>query len=54
MQVEKFEDMDDFFSLFEGDTFDRQEDLGVIWLGYVDDNVVAGYDYESKIGWTSL
>lgn len=56
MQVEKYEDSDDFFGLFEHDTFDKEETLeasGQIgaWRGYVNGKVVAGYNYTNNEGW---
>lgn len=59
MQVEKFATSDDFFELFEHDTFDREEELRVDgavvgWLGFVEDSVCAGFDFTSSIGWTVL
>lgn len=57
--VEIYSHSDDFFELFEGDTFTREEELRVDgkvvgWLGFVDEQVCAGYDYMSNVGWTTL
>ena len=59
MQVEKYATQEDFFEAFDGDTFGEQETLQVDgkdvgWIGYVDGEIVAGFDYTSMIGWTIL
>ena len=59
VQIEKYNDSNDFFEMFEGDTFDSEDNLcingkQIMWLGFVDGNVCAGYDYKSKFGWTVL
>ena len=59
VQIEKYNDSNDFFEMFEGDTFDSEDNLcidgkRVMWLGFVEGSVCAGYDYKSKFGWTVL
>jgi hypothetical protein len=59
VQVERYDDSDSFFEQFEHDTFEREEELrmdGAVvgWLGYVDGNVCAGYDFAGNWGWTTL
>ena len=56
MQVETYDESDDFFEMFEQDLFDDEEEIFqgnsiVEWKGLIDGNVVAGFNFTTNEGW---
>jgi hypothetical protein len=52
LDVTFFEDANDFFALFEADTFDEEEDNGDVYVAYVDNKLAAKFVRDENGGGT--